>query len=90
MRRAICLVPLLLAIPALAQAQAKLASIGPVFVDFGTVRMGARVTVPVTVRNLTTSTINFAGGGFSSDSGFLGAGGTCGGSLAAGGTCEFR
>lgn len=90
MRLVICLLSIVLSIPAVAQAQTRLANIGPVFVDFGTVRMGARVTVPVTVRNLTTSTINFAGGGFNNDSGFIGAGGTCGASLAAGGTCEFR
>jgi hypothetical protein len=83
---------LLLAVlaPAVGSAQTRLANIGPVFVDFGEVRMGARVTVPVTVRNLTAVTINFAGGGFNTDTGFIGSGGTCGPSLAGGATCEFR
>lgn len=90
MRPMTCLLALLLATPAAAFAQTRLANVGPVFVDFGEVRMGARVTVPVTVRNLTPSSINFAGGGFNVDNGFIGNAGTCGASLAAGGTCEFR
>jgi hypothetical protein len=90
MRLMTCLFALLLAMPSLAAAQTRLANVGPVFIDFGEVRMGARVTVPVTVRNLTTSTISFAGGGFNTNTGFLAGGGTCSGSLAAGGTCEFR
>lgn len=90
MRLMTCLFAFLLAMPSLATAQTRLANVGPVFIDFGQVRMGARVTVPVTVRNLTSSSISFAGGGFSSDSEFIGSGGTCGASLAAGGTCEFR
>jgi hypothetical protein len=90
MRLMTCLFALLLAMPSLAAAQTRLANVGPVFIDFGEVRMGARVTVPVTVRNLTAGTISFAGGGFNTNTGFLAGGGTCSGSLAAGGTCEFR
>lgn len=90
MRPMTCLLALLLATPSAAFAQTRLANIGPVFVDYGEVRMGARVTVPVTVRNLTAVTISFASRGFNTDTGFIGSGGTCGGSLAAGGTCEFR
>jgi hypothetical protein len=90
MRLMTCLFALLLAMPSLAAAQTRLANVGPVFIDFGEVRMGARVTVPVTVRNLTINTISFAGGGFNTNTGFLAGSGTCAGSLAPGGTCEFR
>lgn len=90
MRLMTCVFAMLLAVPSLAVAQTRLANVGPVFIDFGEVRMGARVTVPVTVRNLTGTTISFAGGGFNSETGFIGNAGTCSGSLVAGGTCEFR
>lgn len=80
---------LALAMPLAAFAQPKLANIGPVFIDYGPVRMGDRVTVPVTVRNLTAGTISFSGGGLSGAH-FTTSGGTCSGSLAAGATCEFR
>lgn len=90
MRRSAPLMALLLAIPCIATAQTRLANVGPVFIDYGEVRMGARVTVPVTIRNLTSGAVSFSGGGFNTDTGFLGNGGTCGPSLAAGATCEFR
>lgn len=90
MRPITVLLVLLLTTPSLAFAQTRLANVGPVFVDYGEVRMGARVTVPVTIRNLTPVAISFAGGGFSTDTGFSGSAGTCGPSLAGGATCEFR
>ncbi len=68
----------------------KLVNIGPVRIDYGTVRAGSRVTVPVVVRNLTNTTLSLAGGGFNTFNGHFGAGGTCGGSLAANAVCEFR
>lgn len=67
-----------------------IANIGPVEIDFGQINIGDLKTVPVSVRNLTTSTMMFSGGGLSGGVGFTGAGGTCGGSLVAGGTCNFN
>ncbi|WP_170113095.1 choice-of-anchor D domain-containing protein [Ahniella affigens] len=66
------------------------ANVGPVEIDFGQINIGDQKVVPVTVRNLTTSTMTFAGGGLPGSVGFVGSGGTCGGSLAAGGTCNFN
>ena len=71
-------------------AAPKLVNIGPVRIDYGSVRAGSKVTVPVVVRNLTNTTVSFAGGGFNTFNGHFGAGGTCGGSLAANAVCEFR
>ncbi len=87
-----CLILALVSVPT-ARAQffpPKHANIGPVVVDFGAVRMGQRVTTPVTVRNLTAGTITFSGGGFSANNDFFANAGTCGPSLASGGTCEFN
>jgi hypothetical protein len=74
-------------------AYAPMADLGPVFIDFGTVNVGVRKTVPVTVKNLTTTMMTFAGGGFntpSAEAGFSSNGGTCGGGLAAGASCAFN
>ncbi len=70
-------------------AAADLASVGPVYVDFGAIKMGAMVSIPVRVRNLTASPMTFAGGGFSDSDAFFASNGTCGGGLAAGATCNL-
>lgn len=70
-------------------AAADLASVGPVYVDFGAIKMGTMISIPVRVRNLTASTMTFAGGGFTGSDAFFASNGTCGGGLAAGATCNF-
>ncbi len=67
--------------------QPKLVNVGPVFVDFGPVRTGATATVQVSLRNLTGSTVTYAGGGFSGFQGFFVFGSPCAGSIAPGATC---
>ena len=79
---------LALALPLAAFAQPKFANIGPVFIDYGPVRIGDRVTVPVTVRNLTAGTVSVHGGGIN-EGHFTSDVGTCSGFLAAGAACEF-
>lgn len=68
---------------------AELASVGPVYVDFGAIKVGTTVSIPVRVRNLTALPMTFAGGGFSDTQAFFGSNGSCGGSLAAGATCAL-
>jgi len=84
----------------LAQAQtdaqstyAPIANISPVFIDFGTVNIGVRKTVPVTVRNLSSLPMTFAGGSFDItgvNAGFESNLGTCGSSLAPGAACALN
>ncbi len=91
-RGVLALVLLGCACAATAQSSAApLANLGPVFIDFGTINIGVRKTVPVTVRNLTSSAMSFAGGGVDAagaEAGFS-AGSGCPASLAAGASCTF-
>jgi hypothetical protein len=89
LRAAVALVLAVTATAALAEG-APLANVSPQFVDYGPVRIGQPITVPVTVRNLTTSTMTFAGGGFNVGGAFSASTGTCGGGLAPGATCAFN
>jgi hypothetical protein len=86
-----CGVVLVFASAASAQSgHAPLANLGPVFFDFGTVNIGVRKTVPITVKNLTASPMTFSGGSVDADgynAGFNSDPGTCSGSLAAGASC---
>ena len=68
---------------------ADLASVGPVYVDFGAIKVGVMVSIPVRVRNLTSLPMTFAGGGFGESDAFFASNGTCGGGLASGATCTF-
>jgi hypothetical protein len=73
-------------------AQTMLANVGPVAVDFGAVKMGATVSVPVTVHNLSANTVSLSGGGISGTTAFTGTSGSCGTSgyqLAPGASCYF-
>ncbi len=71
-------------------AQSSIANVGPVAVDFGAIKMGATVSVPVTMTNLTAGAINIAGGGLSGAPAFHSSGGNCGGAMIpAGGSCYF-
>jgi hypothetical protein len=67
--------------------QPKLVNAGPVFIDFGPVRMGATATVLFSMRNLTASPITYAGGGFTGFQGYFGFGSACAGTIAPGATC---
>jgi len=73
-------------------ADAILANVGPVAVDFGAVKMGATVAVPVTVQNLTTGTLGIAGSGISGTVNYTIDPSTCGANnyqVAPGGSCQF-
>lgn len=79
----------LLALLAMSPAHAQLAYIGPAFIDFGPVKMGATVSAPVTVLNQNPFPLNLAGGGFTISNGFSSMGGTCGAVLAANSSCTI-
>lgn len=72
-------------------------SVRPVGIDFGPVRVGSRLTVPIVFTNLAAVQINYAGGGFSPEtsdggafSGQIGGGAGCTSSTAAvGATCSI-
>lgn len=78
---------LLSAFPA---AQAQIAIISPTYIDFGEVKMGAQVSVPVELRNLTATPLSIAGGGVSGGSGLSSNGGTCVNPIPANGACAFN
>jgi len=91
LRRRIALAALVLAWAPLCQAQ--LAVISPTFVDFGEIKMGAIVQVPVSVRNVSGQPLTLAGGGIGGtnfDS--FSFGGTSGGCapIPVGGTCTIN
>jgi hypothetical protein len=71
-----------------ARAEAQLANIGPVHVNFGSVKRGARVTVPITIRNPNLFALAVAGGGIAAP--FSGNAGSCGGSIPAVTSCAFE
>lgn len=85
-RFTVALFVLLFAVPGLAAPP--LANIGPVYVDFGPVKMGASVKVPVVFRNLAAFPLNIAGGGMTPP--FGGNAGTCSGTIAVGASCAFE
>lgn len=72
-------------------AQSQMANVSPVAADFGAVKMGATVSVPVTISNLTNAAFGIASGGLNVP-GFALDGATCAQAnylLAAGGSCNF-
>jgi len=72
-------------------AQPTLGNISPVSVDFGAVKMGATVSIPVTIHNLTETPVGIASNGLNAD-GFALDGATCaqaGYLLPAGGACDL-
>lgn len=72
-------------------AQSLLANVNPVAADFGAVKMGATVSVPVTISNLSNASVGVASGGLTVP-GFALDGATCaqaGYLLAAGASCNF-
>ena len=74
-----------------AAAEPRVVNISPAYVDFGVIKVGATVTVPVTFRNLTSSALQIAGGGISGSDEFHAQGGTCnGGVLPANGSCSLN
>ncbi len=85
--RAACAAILSLGLPL---AHAQVAIVSPPYIDFGEVKMGAQVTVPVELRNLTASPLNLAGGGFNTFNGFSAGGGTCSTPLAANASCVIN
>ena len=78
---------LLLGLPAV---HAQIAIVSPSYIDFGEIKMGAQVTVPVELRNLTAAPLSLAGGGFNTANGFSSNGGTCSNPLPANGACAFN
>ncbi len=60
-----------------AQAQSTLANVNPVAVDFGAVKMGATVTVPVTIQNISAATLGIASTGINDTNFFTIDGATC-------------
>lgn len=79
---------LMLLLPLAASAQ--LANVTPAFLDFGPVKMGATVTVPLTISNLSPFPLAVAGGGTGGGNGFSALGGTCAGSVAANSSCTIN
>lgn len=78
----------LLPCPGTARAQAQLANIGPIHVDFGPVKRGALVKVPITIRNPNLFALAVAGGGIAVP--FSGNGGSCSASIPAASSCAFE
>ncbi|MBK8284191.1 MAG: choice-of-anchor D domain-containing protein [Ahniella sp.] len=76
--------------PASAQTSERrpFANLGPVDIDFGAINVGELKSVPVTVRNLTTQTLDVSGGGININ-GFSGSLGNCPVSIPAGTTCTM-
>ena len=74
----------------LTAGHAQIAIISPSYIDFGEVKMGALVTVPVELRNLTGMPLDIAGGNFSIANGFLVNGGTCSTPLPPHQSCTFN
>ncbi len=63
--------------------QPRVIDVSPVDVDYGAIKVGASVTVPVKISNLTNQALNLAGGGFNDPGAFYGSAGSCGGGLPA-------
>ncbi len=78
----------LLSCPGPARAEAPLATIGPIHVDFGPVKRGALVTVPVTLRNPNLFPLAIAGGGIAAP--FSANSGSCLSSVPAASSCAFE
>jgi hypothetical protein len=73
------------------RAQERIVNVSPVHVDYGAIKVGASVLVPVTIRNLTSSQLQIAGGGFNDPGAFSALGGNCnGGILPANGSCSIN
>lgn len=70
--------------------QPRVVNVSPVDVDFGAVKVGASIKVPVTFSNLTNQPLSLAGGGFNDPGAFSGSNGTCGASVPANGSCSFN
>lgn len=74
----------------LSVGQAQIALVSPSYIDFGEIKMGAQVTVPVLLRNLTATPLELGGGGFNTTNGFSSNSGTCTGTtIPAHGSCAF-
>lgn len=87
-RRAALGSALLLGLPA---AHAQIAIVSPSYIDFGEIKMGAQVTVPVELRNLSAVPLSLAGGGIGGTSnGFSSNAGTCTSPLPANAACAFN
>ena len=71
-------------------AHAQIAIVSPSYIDFGEIKMGAKVTVPVELRNLTAAPLSIAGGGVSGGAGLSSNGGTCTNPIPANGACAFN
>ncbi len=71
-----------------ARAEAQLANIGPIHVNFGPVKRGALVKVPITIRNPNLFALAVAGGGIAAP--FSGNAGTCSASIPAASSCAFE
>lgn len=74
----------------LSAAHAQVAIVSPSYIDFGEVKMGTLVTVPVQIRNLTATPLSFSGGSFSTSNGFSATVGSCTSPLPANATCAFN
>lgn len=77
-------------IPAWTADSLQLANVSPVSVDFGEVRIGKKVTLPVTLKNLSGKDLNYSGFGIASTQGFSTDSGTCSSPLAPGTSCAFN
>lgn len=74
-----------------ALADPRVVNISPTYVDFGSIKVGTTVSIPVTFKNLTNEDLQIAGGGISGSTEFRAQGGTCnGGFLPANGSCSIN
>ncbi len=79
----------LLTLSAAPVVHAQLATVSPVFVDYGRIKMGATVLVPITVWNPNEFALSLAGGSVGANNGFSNAGGTCAASIAPNSKCTL-
>lgn len=88
--RALALVAFALVAASPAAAQPPLANVTPQAIDFGAVRIGQPVTVPVTIKNLAHTTMTLAGGGIANNASFSALTSTCGNVIAPDATCTIN
>ncbi len=75
----------------IALAEPRVVNVSPTYVDFGPIKVGTTVMIPVTLKNLTDTQLQIAGGGISDSTEFRALGGTCnGGILPPDGSCEIH
>jgi len=71
-------------------ASAHLANVSPTQVDFGDIKVGASVSVNVSISNLSAVAVSLTGGGFDTAGAFGSSMGSCSSTIAAGATCYLQ